>query len=80
MSTKSVKGLLLASLLLVIGGLATLVLEAVGLGSEVNRPVPSGVTLLLVGVLIGAVGQVLLGQNARIEALERRLSERSEHP
>jgi hypothetical protein len=74
MGAKSVNGLLLASLLLVIGGLATLILEAVGLGSQVSRPAPSGGTLLLVGVLFGAVGQIMLRQNARIEALERRLS------
>jgi hypothetical protein len=73
MGTNGVNRLLLASTLATLWGLAGLIVEGVSEGVQITPRGLPGATLLTIGIFTGAVGQLLLRQALKIEALERRL-------
>jgi hypothetical protein len=77
MGTGDVNRLLGASALCTLWGLAGVVVETVSEGIVITPRGLPGATLLMIGLLTGAVGQLLFRQAVKIEALERRLRDRS---
>ncbi len=70
--------LLWVSILLMLWGFVGLIVEVVKEGAQITPRGLPGATLLTMGLLIGAVGQVLIRQAARIDLLEQRLTKLGE--
>ena len=77
---RQIYAILWVSLFCVIWGVVRLLFEIFGNNDSPSPYNLNGQTLLLVGILCGAVGQVLFRQQARIMDMERALGWRDKRP
>ena len=73
-----VNRLLWVSCICILWGLAGVIVETVSEGTQITPRGLPGATLLMLGVIAGAIGQVLFQLTTRIEILERRSSEKGD--
>ena len=80
MISNYINRLLWISILITMWGLIGVIAETVDKDWKITPGGLPATTLFILGLLIGAIGQILIRMDAKIDVLEQRLSKLKEHP